>query len=462
MSCTIAIILAAGKGTRMKSRLPKVLHQVGGKFMVEHVTGAMRKNGVQKIVTVIGHEADMVSKALGDKGIVYAVQEPQLGTGHAVMTALTYIEEQEGTVLVACGDTPLLRSETFQELMDYHHHTKAVCTILTAKLPDPTGYGRIIRGNNLGVTKIVEQKDASAKELQFNEINTGTYCFDLKRLREAAHLLTTNNAQGEYYLTDTIAYFVSQGLKVNGYIAKDYQETLGVNSRSQLAEAEKILRMRKAQILMDEGVTIVDPATTFIDEDVQIGMDTVIEPFTFLRGKTTIGSDCVIGPNCDIQDSLIKDGVRINRAVMIEAEVGENSIIGPFAYLRPGSKLHSNVKVGDFVEIKKSVIGEGSKVPHLSYVGDAEVGKKVNIGCGTITCNYDGKNKHRTVIKDGAFIGSNTNLVAPVQVGSGAMTGAGSTITKNVPDDDLALARGKQINLAGWAAKKRQEQDKSS
>lgn len=310
------------------------------------------------------------------------------------------------------------------------------------------------------MAKIVEDKDALPEELSIQEINTGTYCFNLKYLKEVLKNITLNNAQGEYYLTDAVGILRDQGLTVNAVIAEDFEETMGINSRSQLAEAEKMIRMRKMSCVMEDGVTIVDPSTTYIEQDVVIGQDTVIEPGTFLRGKTVIGAECTIGPNADIKDSIIGDKVLVNRTVMVEASVGDECNIGPFAYLRPGAELGRKVKIGDFVEIKKSVIGEKSKVPHLSYVGDAEVGRSVNIGCGTITCNYDGKHKYRTVIKDGSFIGSNTNLVAPVEVGEGAFVGAGSTITKDVPANDLAIARGKQINFSGWAAKKRQQHEK--
>jgi bifunctional UDP-N-acetylglucosamine pyrophosphorylase/glucosamine-1-phosphate N-acetyltransferase len=452
-----AIILAAGKGTRMKSRLPKVLHKVGGKYMVEHVIDALKELNLAGVIAVVGHEAELVEQALGE-GIVYARQEEQLGTGHAVMMALPHLKKDQGTVLVACGDTPLIKPETFRKLWDYHHESGASCTVLSALLPDPTGYGRIVRqGEQL--TGIVEQKDAAPEILNINEVNTGTYCFDLENLRQALRHLTPDNAQGEYYLTDVVSILVSEGLKVNALIAGDYRETMGINSRAQLAEAEKVLRERKIGLLMDNGVTIVDPSTTYIEQDVIIGPDTVVEPFSIIRGKTIIGSDCLIGPQADIKDSVVGNGVNVNRSVMIEAKVGDWCNIGPFAYLRPGADLSSYVKIGDFVEIKKSHIGDYSKVPHLAYIGDAQVGKNVNIGCGTITCNYDGKHKYTTIIKDRAFIGSNTNLVAPVEVGDGAFVGAGSTITKDVPPNDLAIARGKQKNIAGWAARNRNKQE---
>ncbi|MGI6065113.1 MAG: bifunctional UDP-N-acetylglucosamine diphosphorylase/glucosamine-1-phosphate N-acetyltransferase GlmU [Bacillota bacterium] len=455
MPFVTALILAAGKGTRMKSDLPKVLHKVGGKFMVEHVLDAVRQAEIEKVVTVVGHEAEKVKNALGDK-TEYVIQEQQLGTGHAVMVALPAIKESNGTVLVACGDTPLITKDTFDKLLKAHFTSGAVCTILSAKISNPYGYGRIIRKPDSSVDRIVEQKDALPHELAVDEINTGTYCFDLKWLKEAVNKITVNNAQGEYYLTDTVAFFVSQGLKVNAFMAEDYQETLGINSRVQLAEAEKILRMRKVIQLMESGVTVVDPNTAFIDTEVEIDPDTIIEPFTFIRGRTRIGSGCIIGPFSDLSDCQIFNHAHVNRSVIIESIVGENCTIGPFAYLRPGTKLVERVKVGDFVEIKNSVIGEGSKVPHLSYVGDAQVGKDVNIGCGTITCNYDGKRKHPTKIHDGAFIGSNTNLVAPAEVGEGAVIGAGSTITKKVPDYALAVGRAKQVNISEWAARKKE------
>lgn len=449
-----AILLAAGKGTRMKSRLPKVLHKLGGKYMVEHVLNAVGELGVKEFIAVVGHEAELVQEALGEE-VSYALQSEQLGTGHAVMMAMPNIKEEEGNVLVVCGDTPLIRSETYQKLWDHHLENQGACTVLSAILPDPTGYGRIVRNQEGTLAKIVEEKDALPKELPIQEINTGTYCFDLKYLKEALKSITPNNAQGEYYLTDVVGILRSRGLSVNAVIAEDFEETMGINSRYQLAEAEKVIRMRKISSLMDDGVTIVDPATTYIEQGVVIGQDTVIEPGTFLRGKTVIGTECTIGPNADIKDSIIGDYVLINRTVMVEASVGDECNIGPFAYLRPGAELGRKVKIGDFVEIKNSVIGEQSKIPHLTYVGDSDVGKNVNIGCGTITCNYDGLHKYRTVIKDGSFIGSNTNLVAPVEVGEGALVGAGSTITKNVPDGDLAIARGKQVNFPGWAAKTR-------
>ena len=450
MSFISAIVLAAGKGTRMKSDLPKVLHKVGGRMIIDHVLRAVQQVGATKTVVVIGHGGEQVEAALGHTAD-YVRQEEQLGTGHAVITGLTGIAEEEGIVLVVCGDTPLIQAETLRGLLEKHQSSAAVCTVLSAHMPDPTGYGRIIRNPAGQVMKIVEQKDGLPEELAVNEINTGSYCFDLKQLRAAMDDLKPNNSQGEYYLTDSVAYFTARHLPVQAFVAADYQETMGINSRVQLAEAEQLLRRRVAIALMESGVTIVDPSSTFIDSDVEIGRDTVIQPFTCIRGCSKIGSGANIGPHAEITDSRLGDGVNFIRSVMVESSADDGCNIGPFAYLRPGTVLRRGVKIGDFVEIKKSLIGEGSKIPHLSYIGDSVVGEKVNIGCGSITCNYDGLNKHQTTIGDGAFIGSNTNLVAPVTVGQGAMVGAGSTITKDVPDFDLAIGRGKQVNLKGRA-----------
>lgn len=458
MALGSAIILAAGKGSRMKSKLPKVLHSLGGKHMVEYVIDALQGLAITKTVVVVGHGAELVKSALGER-TTYALQKEQLGTGHGVMTALPYLEGRDGHVLVICGDTPLIKSTTLKKLWQYHLKAEASATVLSTILPDPTGYGRVIKeGDRL--IKIVEEKDGQPSELKTAEINSGTYIFNLKHLREAIYDLKPDNAQGEYYLTDVIAIFVKKGLKVNARVTKDYREIMGINSRVQLSEAEQVLRERKITSLMEEGVTIIDPTSTFIEQDVQIGQDSVVEPLTFIRGKTVIGEDCQIGPGADIADSRIGKKVKINRAVIVQATIGDDCIIGPYAYLRPGAKISDQVKIGDFVEIKNSRIDTGSKVPHLTYIGDAEIGKNVNIGCGTITCNYDGKYKYRTIINDQVFVGSNTNLVAPVEIGQGVIIGAGSTITKEVLPGDLAIARGKQVNYEGWAAKKRSKWEK--
>lgn len=454
MTSITAVILSAGKGTRMKSACPKVLHQVCGKPMVSYVIDAAQKSGAQQIVLVIGHGSEMVREELGER-FEYALQEPQLGTGHALQTALPAVADSADSLLVLCGDTPLLTVPTLSRLGAYFADTKAACTILTAVMDMPKGYGRIVRDSGGNVQSIVEEKDASAAEKEIKEINAGVYFFDKKALLSVIGNLSPNNAQGEYYLTDVIAFLINKGHTVNAFTVADAREIMGVNDRIQLSYAAKILRWRKLLALMASGVTVIDPDSTYIDEDVTVGPDTIIEPQTFLRGVTSLGGNCHIGPACDITDSQVGDDCRLNRAVLWGAKVGANCTIGPFAYLRPGTVLGDKVKVGDFVELKKSTVGTGSKVPHLSYIGDAEIGAGVNIGCGTITCNYDGFAKYPTVIEDGAFIGSNTNLVAPVKVGKNSIIAAGSTITSEVPPDALALGRARQVNKESWAAQKR-------
>lgn len=450
-----AVILAAGKGTRMKSRLPKVLHPVGGQPMVSHVMAACRTAGAQPVVLVIGHGAEQVQATLGPEQ-VYVEQKEQLGTGHAVMQAETVLRDFEGDILVVCGDTPLLRGETLAALAQYHRQQEAVATVLTMTLANPTGYGRIIRDEQGQVAAIVEEKDATPEQKAIREVNSGTYCFQAQALFAALQQITPNNAQGEYYLTDVLAIFRQQGQKVAAWQLSDDTEVMGINDRVALAEANRLFRERINRQQMLAGVTILDPATTYIEAEVKIGADTVIYPNTHLTGKTTIGAGCQIGPDTKIMDSQIGDGVEIQFSVVLQAEIGNDCTIGPFAYLRPGTRLAAGVKVGDFVEIKNAVIGQGSKVPHLSYVGDAEIGSGVNIGAGTITCNYDGYKKSKTIIGDGAFIGSNSNLVAPVTIGAGSLVAAGSTIVKDVPADALGVARAPQKNREGWAKARRE------
>ncbi|MGZ9587088.1 bifunctional UDP-N-acetylglucosamine diphosphorylase/glucosamine-1-phosphate N-acetyltransferase GlmU [Paenibacillus marinisediminis] len=448
----MAIVLAAGQGKRMKSKLYKVLHPVCGEPMVGHVLHAVEQVNIERTVVVVGHGAEAVQGYLGSRA-EFVLQAEQLGTGHAVMQTKALLDGEQGTTIVICGDTPLVTSETLAQLMEMHEKAHASATILTAELDQPQGYGRIIRADNGSVLKIVEQKDASAAEQQVREINTGTYCFDNAKLFAALNQVTNDNAQHEYYLTDVIGILQAQGELVQAYCTPDEAESIGVNDRLALSEAEKLMRMRINRRHMLNGVTIVDPAATYVEAGVIIDSDTVLYPGTILRGNTVIGSDCVIGPNADITDSKLADRVAITNSVLLEAEVGPDSSIGPFAYLRPGARIGSHVKIGDFVEVKNASIDDHSKVSHLSYIGDAKVGKNVNVGCGAITVNYDGYNKSVTEIGDNAFIGSNVNLIAPVQIGEGAYVVAGSTITHHVADNDLAIARERQVNKPGYGEK---------
>jgi bifunctional UDP-N-acetylglucosamine pyrophosphorylase/glucosamine-1-phosphate N-acetyltransferase len=447
-----AVILAAGKGTRMKSALPKVLHRISGKPMVQHVLNAAKLAGAVRNIVVVGFGAESVQEAIGDQA-EFVVQTEQLGTGHAVMQTGPLLAGTEGTIMVLCGDTPLLRGELLHTLYQAHRETGAKATVLTAVMPDPAGYGRVIRGLDNQVVKIVEQKDAAPEELGVKEVNTGIYCFESKELFAALAGITPDNKQGEYYLTDVIGILVARGDKVWAVPAEDHQETLGINSRVQLAEAEKILRMRKLTALMDNGVTIMDPQSTFVDDEVTIAPDTVIYPFTWLEGTTVVGTGSVIGPNTRMENTTVGDNVTLSFTYAHGCRIGAGVTVGPYVHLRPGTVLADGVKVGNFVEVKNSNVGENSKIPHLSYIGDTDMGRRVNIGSGTITVNYDGKHKHRTTIQDDAFIGCNSNLVAPVTVGAGAYVGAGSTITKEVPPDALGVARARQNNIDGWAKK---------
>ena len=422
--------------------------------MVRHVIDAARGAGVDYNIVVIGHSAESVKDALTGQAD-FVMQADQLGTGHAVMQAENRLKDFTGDVLVLCGDTPLVTSATLQQLVTYHREQSSAATVLTAELTDPGAYGRIIRDENNQVARIVEQKDASPEELAGREINTGMYCFNAPKLFAALAGITPANAQGEYYLTDVLEVLRSQGEKVTGVTVGDNCEIMGINNRLQLSEAEQIMRRRVLERWMLDGVTIKHPDSTYIDTRAQIGADTIIYPNTSIEGTCRIGENCRVGPGTRLVSAELGDEVLVQNSIILESNIGSKVVIGPFAYIRPGTFLADGVKVGDFVEIKKSVIGRGSKVPHLSYIGDSQVGENVNIGAGTITCNYDGHNKHRTVIGDGAFIGSNTNLVAPVEIGVKAITAAGSTITKSVPDGSLGVERSKQVNLDGWVSRKK-------
>ncbi len=446
------VILAAGQGTRMKSEVPKVLHKVLDKTMVGYVIEASEEAGAEEICLVVGHQSAMVKNTIKDMydNISFAVQKEQLGTGHAVMQAGDFIKE--GNILILCGDTPLITADTIGRLGDIHESSGNSVTVVSMIADDPTGYGRIIREND-AFCKIVEQKDANAEEQAVKEVNTGVYIFKAEALNAALKKLSNNNSQGEYYLTDTLEIIKQDGGKVGIMIADDEKEFMGVNSKLHLSQAIAAMRDRINTQLMTEGVTITDPANTYIGKDVKIGSDTIIYPGCMLEGKTEIGKSCIIGPNSRISSSHIDDCVTIQMSVLTDSKVKSFTTVGPFAYLRPNSSIGEHVRIGDFVEIKNSNIDDGTKVSHLTYVGDSDVGKCVNFGCGTVTVNYDGKTKNRCKIGDGAFIGCNSNLIAPVEIKERAYTAAGSTITKNVPEDSLAIARSRQENKEGWRKK---------
>ena len=442
------VILAAGQGSRMKSSLPKVLHTVGGKPMLQHVIDNASTLSNSQVHVVIGHGAEKVRETLSEQNVEFALQTEQLGTGHAVAQAMPGVSDS-GVVLVLYGDVPLTRSETMEELVKIAEQGRF--GLLTVNLANPTGYGRIVRSDAGDVVAIVEQKDASEAERAITEVNTGILALPSALLKSWIPQLSSNNAQGEYYLTDIIAMAAEQGVQIQAIQPATEQEVQGVNNRMQQAELERWYQLGQAERLMLEGVSLADPARIDIRGEVSVGHDVSIDINVILEGKVSIGDNVTIEANCIIKDSTIGSGTYIKANSMLEkAVVAENCDIGPFARLRPGSHLANNAKVGNFVETKKVTIGEGSKVNHLSYIGDAEVGAGVNVGAGTITCNYDGVNKSITKIGDGAFIGSNSALVAPVKIGAGATVGAGSTITKEVEAEQLAVTRAKQINLNNW------------
>jgi len=449
----MAVILAAGEGKRMKSNKAKVLHKICGKTFIERVYESVKGAGIDETILVVGHKADQVQEHMKDS-VSYVKQDVQLGTGHAVMQAEKYFENKKGCVIVLCGDAPLITSKTISDAIEFHKNNGYSATVITAEMEDPTGYGRIVRSADGNVVKIVEHRDANEQERKIKEINSGLYVFNIENLVEALKMLDNNNDQGEYYLTDTIEILIKKGLKVGAVRAGDSSEVLGINDRVQLAKASEILRKKILQNLMLNGVTIIDPASTYIDEDVQIGIDTVVYPGTIIEGKTVIGENCTIGPNARIVSARIGNNVEINSSVILESIVDDNTHVGPFAYIRPESKIGKNVKIGDFVEVKKSVIGDGTKASHLTYIGDAEVGCNVNFGCGTVIVNYDGKKKHKTIIGDNAFIGCNSNLVSPVEIKKNAYIAAGSTITEEVPENSLAIARARQVVKENYVKEK--------
>ena len=447
------VILAAGKGTRMRSALPKVLHPAGGLPLIEWVVRLARSLEPRSITLVLGHGADEVrawfSKA---KDVQFVVQEPQLGTGHALLQTRSLLEDKGGRVLLLSGDVPLLTAASVRRLLDAQTALRAAVVVATARVGNPAGYGRIVReGGRL--TRIVEHRDASEAERAIDEINSGVYVFDLGLLFGALARVGSANAQGEYYLPDLVGIHAQDGRAVDAQVVADPDEIRGINTRAELAEVGRLLQGRTNQALMADGVTLVDPATAYIGPDVTIGQDSVIHPFVFIEGSTSIGANCEIHAGVRVVDTNIASNVRIfNHSVIVQSTIGDGAHIGPFARLRPASAVGERVHIGNFVEIKKSTLGAGTKIGHLSYIGDATVGAGVNIGAGTITCNYDGHTKHQTVIGDGAFVGSDATLVAPVTIGSEAYVAAGSSITHDVPDGSLGIARARQANKPGWAA----------
>lgn len=444
-----AIILAAGKGTRMKSALNKVMHPVSNKPMIGHIVCSLRKAGVDNIVVVVGHGAESVREYLGDS-VRYAVQEPQLGTGHAVMQAQC-LADLDGDTLILNGDGPCIQSETIDRV--FAANADSEMTVLTAVLPDGERYGRIIRNAEGYVERIVEAKDCTPQELAVTEINTGIFCFKNRLLFAHLKEIRNDNAQQEYYLTDLVAIFNQCGLRVNALVADDPQETMGVNDRIDLAKAQKWMTRHECERHMRNGVTIIDPETVYIDVGVKIGADTVIYPNVIIQGDTVIGERVTILSNSFLRNAVIADEVCIDSSKIVESSVGARTTIGPMSHLRNHTEIAEDCRIGNFVEFKNSHFGKGSKCAHLTYVGDADVGSGVNFGCGVVTVNYDGKNKYRTIIKDGAFIGSNCNLIAPVTIGENALLAAGSTITDPVADGDMGIARSRQENKAGYGTK---------
>jgi len=445
-----AVILAAGQGTRMKSKLYKVLHPVVGRPMVQHVVDQLQAVQFDQLITVVGHGAEQVIEKIGNQS-EFVIQDEQLGTGHAVLKTEDLLGNEEGTTIVVCGDAPLITSETYKALLDYHEQEGAMATVLTANTSDPAGYGRIIRNESNQVERIVEHKDANEAELLITETNAGTYCFDNKALFAALKNVSNDNVQGEYYLPDVIEILRSQSEKVSGFLTTDFDETIGINDRVTLAQAEKIMKRKINEQHMRNGVTIIDPDHTYIGLDVTIAQDVIIQPGTMITGVTSIASGAEIGVGTEIDHCIIGESAVISHSVLKDSHIGKQAVVGPYANIRPESTIGDHAKVGHFVEIKKSTIGNNSKVPHLSYIGDAEIGRNVNVGCGTITVNYDGKDKYATEIGDHAFIGCNTNLIAPVKIGEGSYVAAGSTINKDVPSEALGIARARQVNKLDYA-----------
>ena len=452
------VILAAGKGTRMKSELPKVLHHVAGNALIDRVVDTAQALGPASITLVVGHGAENVRAHLAARGsrVEFAIQEPQLGTGHALLQTEPLLATRSGTVVLLSGDVPLLTSRTLQSLVDTHLESSAAATVLTAHVDRPYGYGRIVR-NKGQLTRIVEERDATAAQREIREINSGIYAFALEPLFAALHSISAENAQGEYYLPDLVGIYRRKKRAVTTFTVQNAAEIRGINSRTELAEVSQMVRQQKNEELMAAGVTLIDPATTYIDSDVEVGPDTVIHPCVFLEQGTKVGTACEIHAGCRIVNSTLGDRVLVrNHSVITDAIIAAGATVGPFAHLRPGADVRENAHVGNFVELKKTTLGTGSKANHLAYLGDATIGDHVNVGAGTITCNYDGVAKHQTTIGDGAFVGSNSTLVAPITIGRGAYIAAGSAVTDDVPAGALGIGRGRQENKPGWVEKRKE------
>jgi bifunctional UDP-N-acetylglucosamine pyrophosphorylase / glucosamine-1-phosphate N-acetyltransferase len=451
------VILAAGKGTRLKSSLAKVLHRAGGRTLVEQIVRSCEPLKARETVVIVGHQAEQVTAVVEPLAALTVLQQPQNGTGHAMQTAKRALGRAKFAVVLP-GDAPLVRTDTLKALIAAHHNGNAAATVLSAVLADPSGYGRVVRKSETAVSAIVEESQLTDEQREINEINSAIYCFTLEKLWPALAQVKPNNKHRELYLTDAIAVLNAKGETVLAQVAADSREVLGCNTRADLAEVDRVFRERKRNALMDDGVTIQLPETVLIDPDVTAGEDTIIEPGVQLLGKTKIGERCTIGTGSVLTDAILGDDVTVEpHCVVAQSRLDDDVIIGPFARLRPDNHLKTGARIGNFVELKKSTIGEGTKAMHLSYLGDAKIGAKSNIGAGTITCNYDGFHKYPTSIGNKVFIGSDSALVAPVRVGDGAYIAAGSTITENVPSDGLGIARGRQVNKPGWAAKKRRE-----
>ena len=445
-----AVILAAGQGTRMKSELPKVLHEVCGRALVEHVLAACAEAEIERTVVVVGNGKEQVMQRLAGQ-CEFAVQAQRLGTGHAAMMAMPALAEESGYCVICAGDMPLISGNTLRALMQKAQQEALSACVLSARVQDPTGYGRIIRDLDGTVQAIVEQKDATEEQKRIREVNTSVYCFALEDLRQALTQLKPNNAQGEYYLTDTLSVLKAQGRRVDAFCMEDETEAMGINDRVQLAQAQKLMQRRLNERHMRAGVTLLDPETTYIEAGVEIGSDTVIYPNNYLGTGTRIGKNCVLHGGNRMEAAVLGDGVTVSASTLLSCSVGSGTTVGPNAYLRPNARIGEHARIGDFVEIKNAVIGNGSKVSHLAYVGDAEIGEKCNIGCGVVFVNYDGKHKYRTVVGNRVFVGSNANVVAPVTLEDGAYIAAGSTVTRSVKGGALCIARARQEEKPGWA-----------